>query len=151
VGTALAAFAHPASAASCAPAAYLRDMFAWLGNFGIAPWLVSRTPQREKRNMDQDRGTGTVHNLGGKVEDAKSTAQSLADQALDKMHDAYDEAADVAERGAAVVKDAAVGAHDTLKRFIEDNPHTATLIAMGVGVLIGYAAHRPPPRRSWWD
>jgi ElaB/YqjD/DUF883 family membrane-anchored ribosome-binding protein len=101
--------------------------------------------------MDQDRGTGTVHTIGGKVEAAKSTAQGLADQAADAMQDAYDHAADVAERGAEVVKDAAVGAHDVLKNFIEDNPHTATLIAVGLGVLIGYAAHRPPARKSWWD
>jgi ElaB/YqjD/DUF883 family membrane-anchored ribosome-binding protein len=34
---------------------------------------------------------------------------------------------------------------------MEDNPHTTTVIALAIGVLIGYAAHRPPPRRNWWS
>jgi len=101
--------------------------------------------ENEDNEMDQERST--VHSIGGKTE----SKTGLADQAVGAMQDAYDQAADVAERGAEAVKDAAVGAHDTLKRFVEDNPHTATLIAMGVGMLIGYAAHRPPARKSWWD
>ena len=92
---------------------------------------------------------GTVHPIGGKLDSAKATG--LADQAVDAMHDAYDQASDAAERSAGAVKDAAVGAHDYVKNFIEENPHASTLIAIGLGVLIGYAAHRPPQRKSWWD
>jgi hypothetical protein len=33
---------------------------------------------------------------------------------------------------------------------MEDNPHTTTVIALGIGLLIGYAAHRQPSRSSWW-
>jgi ElaB/YqjD/DUF883 family membrane-anchored ribosome-binding protein len=58
---------------------------------------------------------------------------------------------DVAAEGAQTVKGAAVAGHDLLKKFMEENPHTTTAIALGIGLLIGYAVKRPPARRRWWD
>jgi hypothetical protein len=36
-----------------------------------------------------------------------------------------------------------------VKKFVEDNPHTAVLIGIGIGFFIGYAAHQPPRRHYW--
>jgi uncharacterized protein YjbJ (UPF0337 family) len=108
--------------------------------------------------MPDDR-TGTVRNFGGKVQkDAGTVAgnittesERMMDQATGAVQDAYDKTVDVATEGAQTVKEAAVAGHDYIKKFVEDNPHTATLIALGIGAFVGYAAHRPPPRRRWWD
>lgn len=109
--------------------------------------------------MTDDR-TGTVRNFGGKMqkdigtvaESATNEAEGVMNQAAGIMQDAYGKTVDVAIEGAETVKEAAVAGHDYIKKFVEDNPHTATLIALGIGVLVGYAAHRqPPPRRRWWD
>jgi uncharacterized protein YjbJ (UPF0337 family) len=109
--------------------------------------------------MSDDRMAGTVRNLGGKVQEgvgkvtgnAKTEAQGLMNQAAGAMQNAYGQAADAAAESAETVKQAAIEGHDFLKKFIEDNPHTATLIAIGIGFFIGYAAHQPPRRHYWWD
>jgi hypothetical protein len=36
--------------------------------------------------------------------------------------------------GLMTVKDAAIASHDFLQKFVEDNPHTATAIALGIGM-----------------
>jgi uncharacterized protein YjbJ (UPF0337 family) len=109
--------------------------------------------------MSDDRMAGTVRNLGGKVQEgvgkvtgnAKTEAQGLMNQAAGAMQNAYGQAADAAAESAETVKQAAIEGHDFLKKFIEDNPQTATLIAIGIGFFIGYAAHQPPRRHYWWD
>jgi uncharacterized protein YjbJ (UPF0337 family) len=109
--------------------------------------------------MSDDRIAGTVRNLGGKVQEgvgkvtgsAKTEAQGLMNQAAGAVQNAYGQAADAAAEGAETVKQAAIEGHDVLKKFIEDNPHTAALIAIGIGFFIGYAAHQPPRRQRWWD
>jgi uncharacterized protein YjbJ (UPF0337 family) len=109
--------------------------------------------------MTDDRTAGTVRNFGGKsqkeaasaVGAAATEAEGMMNQAAGAIQDAYGKTVDTAIEGAQTVKDAAVAGHDYIKKFVEDNPHTATLIALGIGVLVGYAAHRPPPRRRWWD
>jgi uncharacterized protein YjbJ (UPF0337 family) len=109
--------------------------------------------------MSDDRIAGTVRNLGGKVQEgvgkvtgsAKTEAQGLMNQAAGAVQNAYGQAADAAAEGAETVKQAAIEGHDVLKKFIEENPHTATLIAIGIGFFIGYAAHQPPRRHYWWD
>jgi ElaB/YqjD/DUF883 family membrane-anchored ribosome-binding protein len=53
--------------------------------------------------------------------------------------------------GAQTVKEATIQGHDIVRKFVENNPHTATAIALGIGLFIGYAAHRQPQRRYWWD
>lgn len=98
--------------------------------------------------MADDRIAGTVRSVGGKVQegvgkvtgDTKTEIEGVMNQAAGAVQEAYGKTVD-----------AAVASHDYLKTFVEDNPHTAVAIAMGIGLLIGYTAHRPPPRRHWWD
>jgi ElaB/YqjD/DUF883 family membrane-anchored ribosome-binding protein len=109
--------------------------------------------------MPEDQMQGTVRNIGGRVEegfgkvvgDSKTEAQGLIKQAAGAAQEAYGKTVDATVEGAQTVKDLAVAGHDALKQFMEDNPHTTTAIALGIGLLIGYAAHRPPPRRGRWD
>jgi len=109
--------------------------------------------------MTDDRIAGTVRNLGGKVQegvgkvagDTKTEVKGIMNQVAGAAQDTYGKSVDAAVEGAQMVKDAAIEGHDVLRKFVEDNPHTATAIALGIGILIGYTAHRPPPRRNWWD
>jgi len=115
--------------------------------------------------MSDDRIAGTVRNFGGKVQegvgkatgDVKTEAQGMMNQATGAVQDAYGKATDAAMDGAQMVKDAAVEGHDSVRKFVETNPFTATAIALGIGLFIGFAAHRqpdPPPLsslRRWWD
>jgi uncharacterized protein YjbJ (UPF0337 family) len=107
--------------------------------------------------MDQDRITGTARNVAGKVQngvgamvgDAATEAEGLMNQAAGAVQDAYGQAKDVAAEGAQKIKDAAVETHDVLRKFIEDKPHTAAVVALAIGVLIGLVAYRPaPPPRT---
>jgi uncharacterized protein YjbJ (UPF0337 family) len=109
--------------------------------------------------MTNDRIAGTVHSFGEKVQEdvgkvagnAKTEVEGVMNQAAGAMQDAYGKTVDTAIEGAQTVKEAAVAGHDYIKKFVEDNPHTATLIALGIGAFLGYAAHRQPPHRHWWD
>jgi uncharacterized protein YjbJ (UPF0337 family) len=87
----------------------------------------------------------------GKTADTETPVDGLVYQATGAVKEAYGKTMDAATESAETVKDAAVAGHDYLRKFIEDNPHTTTLIALGIGLVIGYAAHRPPPRRNWWS
>jgi uncharacterized protein YjbJ (UPF0337 family) len=110
--------------------------------------------------MNQDRFAGTAQNAAGKLKEgvgkvtgnAATQAEGVVDQAMGAMQDAYGATKDAAVEGAKMVKDAAVEGEDILRNFIEKQPYTATLIALGVGLIIGYSAHRPalPPPRNWW-
>jgi uncharacterized protein YjbJ (UPF0337 family) len=109
--------------------------------------------------MTDDRIAGTVRNVGGKVQEgvgkvtgsAKTEAKGLMNQAAGAAQDAYGQATDAAAQGVETVKQAAIEGHDFVKKYIEENPHTATLIAIGIGIFIGYAAHQPPRQKYWWD
>ena len=111
--------------------------------------------------MTDDRIAGTVRSFGGKVQegvgnitgDAKTEVKGVVNQAAGAVQDAYGKTVDAAMEGAQTVKEAAIGGHDVVRKFVEDNPHTATAIALGIGLFIGYAAHRQPqpPRHYWWD
>jgi uncharacterized protein YjbJ (UPF0337 family) len=109
--------------------------------------------------MNDDRLAGSVRNIGGKVQegmgratgDVKTEAKGLMNQAAGAAEDAYGQAVDIAKDSAQKVRDVALEGHDYLKNFMEENPHTTTAIALAIGILIGYAAHRPPRRRHWWD
>jgi len=110
--------------------------------------------------MTEDRIAGTVRNVSGKAKEgvdkftgnAKTEAKGLMNQAAGAVQDAYGATVDATSEGVQAVKDAAIEGHDVLKKFIENNPHAATAIALGIGFFIGYAAHRPPQqRRYWWD
>jgi|SRR4051812_18112142 len=108
--------------------------------------------------MTDDRIAGTLRNAGGKVQegfgkitgDTATELKGTMNQAAGAVQDAYGKTKDAAMDGATMVKDAAVEGHDVLRRFVEENPHTATVIALGIGILIGYTAHRPAPRRAYW-
>jgi uncharacterized protein YjbJ (UPF0337 family) len=109
--------------------------------------------------MNQDRVAGTAQNVAGKMKEgvgkisgnAATQAEGLADQALGAVQDAYGATKDAAAEGAKMVKEAAIEGEDILRNFIEKQPYTATLVALGIGLVIGYASHRPtPPSRNWW-
>jgi ElaB/YqjD/DUF883 family membrane-anchored ribosome-binding protein len=87
---------------------------------------------------------------GFEPQEADTQVDGLVDQATGVVKEAYGKTIDAATEGAQTVKDTAIAGHDYVRKFMEDNPHTTTLIALGIGLLIGYAAHRPPPRRNWW-
>ena len=69
------------------------------------------------------------------------------------MNQAAGKTVDAAMEGAQTVKEATIKGHDTVRNFVENNPHTATAIALGIGLFIGYAVHRQPQQRRsyWWD
>jgi uncharacterized protein YjbJ (UPF0337 family) len=99
-----------------------------------------------------DEAMGTVRNSGGSAAgDARTRENGLMSQTAGAVKEAYVNTMDVAAEGAQTVKGAAVAGHDLLKKFMEENPHTTTAIALGIGLLIGYAVKRPPARRRWWD
>jgi uncharacterized protein YjbJ (UPF0337 family) len=108
--------------------------------------------------MVDDRLEGRVRAMGGKAEEAtgktagdtKTQVEGLPNQATGTVEDAYEKSMDIAAEGVKTVKKAAIAGHDYLRKFMEDNPHTTTVIALGIGLLIGYAAHRQPSRSSWW-
>ena len=103
-----------------------------------------------------DERLGAVRSMGTKIEESagrmadntKAAAEGLVDQAAGAVQDAYGKTVDAAKEGVETAKDAAVATHDFLRKFMEDNPHTTTAIALGIGVLIGYTATRQPARRT---
>jgi uncharacterized protein YjbJ (UPF0337 family) len=110
--------------------------------------------------MTDDRIAGTMRNIGGKVQegvgkvtgDTKSEVKGVMNQAAGAVQDAYGKTVDAAMEGAQTVKEAAIQGHDIVRKFVENNPYTVTVIALGIGLFIGYAAHRQPQRRRyWWD
>jgi ElaB/YqjD/DUF883 family membrane-anchored ribosome-binding protein len=76
----------------------------------------------------------------------------MADERAGTGNGAKAEAQDMLNQAAGAVQDIAVAGRDLLKDFVEDRPYTTAAIALGLGLLIGYSTHRPPPRRrGWWD
>jgi ElaB/YqjD/DUF883 family membrane-anchored ribosome-binding protein len=63
----------------------------------------------------------------------------------------YNEAKDAALEGIHRFKEVAIEGEDKVRRFIADQPYTAAVIALGLGLIVGYVAHREPspPPRSW--
>jgi uncharacterized protein YjbJ (UPF0337 family) len=108
--------------------------------------------------MTDERIEGRLRNVGGKVEegfgkavgDSATEMRGRFNQAAGAVQEAYGKSVDAAADGARSVKDAVVSGHDVVETFMKENPHTTALIALGIGLLIGYTAHRPPPRR-WWE
>lgn len=94
--------------------------------------------------MNEDRVAGIGVGEGGRGGKTEEIAAGAA-------QDIYDQAVDIAKDSVEKINDVAVESHDALKRFMEENPHTTTAIALGIGIFIGYAARRPPQRRHWWS
>jgi ElaB/YqjD/DUF883 family membrane-anchored ribosome-binding protein len=97
---------------------------------------------------DDVRGTvrkvGTVieESAGRVADNTKAAAEGFVNQAVDVVQDNYGKAVDTAKDGVEAAKDAAVAGHDFLRKFMEDNPHTTTALALGVGLLVGAAVTR---------
>ena len=102
------------------------------------------------KSESQGRSTGFRVYLGT-IPDYTTEVKGVMNQAAGAVQDAYGKTVDTAMEGAQSVKEAAIEGHDIVRKFVEDNPHTATAIALGIGFFIGYATHTQPPRRHWWD
>ena len=97
-----------------------------------------------------DELLSTVRSMGTKVEESagriadntKAAAESVKNQAAETVQDAYEKTVEAAKDGVEAAKEAAIVSHDFLRKFMEDNPHTTTAIALGIGVLIGFTATR---------
>ena len=95
--------------------------------------------------MTDDRFSGTAsfggrEGIGKVTGDTKTEVQGVVNQAAGAVQEAYGKTVETAAAG-----------HDYLKTFIEENPYTTVAVAMGIGLLLGYTTHRPPPRRYWWN
>jgi|SRR5262245_57952973 len=96
----------------------------------------------ELRNTVRGVGTTIKESAGRMADNTKAAAEGLVDQAAERVQDNYGKAVDAAKDGVEAAKDAAVAGHDYFRKFMEDNPHTTTALALGIGVLIGVAATR---------
>ena len=93
--------------------------------------------------MDENRVEGTVRKAAGKVQegvgrvmgDAKMQAEGMANEIRGSTQDLYGQAQ---ENASELVR--SVG--DAVGKFIKEQPYTATLIALGIGWLLG-RTHRP--------
>jgi uncharacterized protein YjbJ (UPF0337 family) len=93
--------------------------------------------------MDENRLEGTARKVAGKAQegvgrltgDAKMQAEGLANEIRGSAQDLYGQ---VQENASELAR--SVG--DVVGKFIKEQPYTATLIAFGIGWLLG-RAHRP--------
>ena len=93
--------------------------------------------------MDANRVEGSVRKATGKVQegvgwvtgDAKMQAEGMANEIRGSAQDLYGQAQ---ENASELVR--SVG--DLVGKFIKEQPYTATLIALGIGWLLG-RTHRP--------
>ena len=93
--------------------------------------------------MDENRVEGTVRKVAGKVQegvgrvtgDAKMQAEGMANEIRGSAQDLYGQANESAPE---LVR--SVG--NVVGKFIKEQPYTATLIALGIGWLLG-RTHRP--------
>ena len=100
--------------------------------------------------MDENRVEGTIRNMGGKVQeglgrvagDAKTQAQGVINQASGAAQDLYGQAKDTVTDAADTASDKVASAGDWVRHYIETQPYTAALIALGIGWLLG-RTHRP--------
>ena len=96
----------------------------------------------ELRSTVRNMGTTIKETAGQMADNTKAAADGLMNRAAELVPDDYDKAVDAAKDGVEAAKDAAVAGHDYIKKFMDENPHTTTAIALGIGVLIGFTATR---------
>jgi ElaB/YqjD/DUF883 family membrane-anchored ribosome-binding protein len=96
----------------------------------------------ELRSTVRSVGTTIKETAGQMADNTKTTAEGLMNQVAETVQDDFGKAVDVAKEGVEAAKDAAVAGHDFIRKFMEENPHTTTAIALGIGVLVGYTATR---------
>jgi uncharacterized protein YjbJ (UPF0337 family) len=95
--------------------------------------------------MDENRVTGTVRNVGGKVQEAagkltgdtKLQAKGTANQAAGDMEELYGQAKDAAADVAESVQQGAKAADDLFRKLIEERPYTTAIAALALGWVIG--------------
>ncbi|HLH95685.1 MAG TPA: CsbD family protein [Xanthobacteraceae bacterium] len=107
--------------------------------------------------MDENRVVGTARNIGGKAQesvgrtlgDTKTQVEGMVDQVKGTAQNLYGQARDSASQIAGVASDTVAAARNsastfesTLRNTIETQPYTSTLIALGIGWLLG-RIHRP--------
>ena len=100
--------------------------------------------------MDENRVTGTVRNVGGKVEEnfgritgnTRAQTEGLVDQAVGTAQDLYGQARDRAADAAGAAQDTAATLEKWLRRTIETQPYTTAIVCIGIGWLLG-RMHRP--------
>src|SRR5580700_10986171 len=104
--------------------------------------------------MNEDRVIGRVRNAGGKLQegfgnvigDAATEAAGVANQVAGAAQEIYgrtrDAAADAAVATRDAARDTASSFEQSLRNLIETQPYTATMIALGIGWLLG-RMHRP--------
>jgi ElaB/YqjD/DUF883 family membrane-anchored ribosome-binding protein len=96
----------------------------------------------ELRNTVRKVGTVIEESAGRMADNTKAATEGLVNQAAEVAQENYGKAVDAAKDGVEAAKDAAVAGHDFLRKFMDDNPHTTTAIALGIGLLVGFAATR---------
>jgi ElaB/YqjD/DUF883 family membrane-anchored ribosome-binding protein len=78
---------------------------------------------------------------------ATNTAETHGIKTIDRAgsdaQELLNEATDAVLEGAHRLKEAATETEDSLRKFLEKQPYTAAIIALGIGLVIGYTAHRP--------
>ena len=93
--------------------------------------------------MDENRTEGTARKAAGKVQegvgratgDAKMQVEGMANEIRGSAQELYGQVQDSASE---LVRSAG----DAVGKFIKEQPYTATLIALGIGWLLG-RTHRP--------
>jgi uncharacterized protein YjbJ (UPF0337 family) len=93
--------------------------------------------------MDEDRVSGTVRNVGGKIEegvgrvtgDARTQLRGKLNQAEGAAQDLYGQTADAA-------RETAANFDSWLRNTVETQPYTVAIAALGIGWLLG-RMHRP--------
>ena len=100
--------------------------------------------------MDEHRSTDTVRSVGGKVEEGvgrtgdahQSESLRVMDKAQGAAEKLYGQAIDAASDAAEGVRKTAVSFEDTLHHTIQNKPYTAVVMALGVGVGLGWLLGR---------
>jgi uncharacterized protein YjbJ (UPF0337 family) len=100
--------------------------------------------------MDENRVAGTVRNVGGKVEEsfgrvtgnAGVQAEGLVNRAAGAAQDLYGQARDSVADAAGAAQDTAFTLEKWLRRTVETQPYTTTIVAVCIGWLLG-RMHRP--------
>jgi uncharacterized protein YjbJ (UPF0337 family) len=100
--------------------------------------------------MDENRIAGTARNVGGKAQeglgraagDANMEAKGVANQISGAAQDLYGQARDSAADMAGSARESAANLDGAIRGFVETQPYTAVLIALGLGWLFG-RMHRP--------
>jgi uncharacterized protein YjbJ (UPF0337 family) len=83
--------------------------------------------KKEKQGMDENRVEGAARNFGGKIQDAVGAVTGdAATQARGQMN-----------RAAGAAQNTYGKAVDGVRDFASDQPLTAVLSALGIGIVIG--------------